>query len=125
MTQAYMAEDVYTPVSMKERDLPVLVRLGLVVLLVLCLIQFSGAWYWGGVDLTQEDLEGVQPFGVPFRYGVWLSISIAIFYYFTSHSYKAVGTALMPFLPLSVWASYPACMATRSSTRFASRSSGC
>ncbi|TQX89570.1 MULTISPECIES: O-antigen ligase family protein [unclassified Rhizobium] len=99
MTQAYMAEDVYTPVSMKERDLPVLVRLGLVVLLVLCLIQFSGAWYWGGVDLTQEDLEGVQPFGVPFRYGVWLSISIAIFYYFTSHSYKAVGTALMPFLP--------------------------
>ncbi|WFR95517.1 O-antigen ligase family protein [Rhizobium tumorigenes] len=99
MTQAYMAEDVYTPISMKERDLPVLVRLGLVVLLVLCLIQFSGAWYWGGVDLTQEDLEGVQPFGVPFRYGVWLSISIAIFYYFTSHSYKAVGTALMPFLP--------------------------
>ncbi len=99
MTQAAMAEDIYTPISTRERDLPVLVRLFLIVLLVLCLIQFSGAWYWGGVDLTQEDLEGVQPFGVPFRYGVWASISLAIFYYFSSYSYKAVGSALLPFLP--------------------------
>jgi exopolysaccharide production protein ExoQ len=100
MTQAYTADDVYTPVStQQERALPALASAFLVLLLVLCLIQFSGAWYWGGVDLTQEDLEGVQPFGVPFRYSVWLCISIGIFYYFSSFSYKAVGAALMPFLP--------------------------
>jgi len=99
MTQAYAGDGIYTAVSTQEKSLPVMAKLFLVVLLVLCLIQFSGAWYWGGVDLTQEDLEGVQPFGVPFRYGVWLCISIAVFYYFSSYSYKAVGTALMPFLP--------------------------
>ena len=84
MTQAYAGDEIYTAVSTQEKSLPVMAKLFLVVLLVLCLIQFSGAWYWGGVDLTQEDLEGVQPFGVPFRYGVWLCISIAVFYYFSS-----------------------------------------
>lgn len=99
MTQAYMGEEIYTPVSMQERALPGWASAFLVLLLVVCLIQFSGAWFWGGVDLTQEDLEGVQPFGVPFRYGVWMCISIGIFYYFSSYSYKAVGSALAPFLP--------------------------
>ncbi|KTR07050.1 hypothetical protein NS365_05240 [Aureimonas ureilytica] len=69
------------------------------LLIVLSIIQFSGAWYWGGFDASSASLEGQQMFGTPFRYLVWGSISLAFAVYLSRYTYRAPLRALMPFLP--------------------------
>lgn len=69
------------------------------LLIVLSIVQFSGAWYWGGFDMTSVSLDNQQMFGTPFRYSVWGSISLAFVIYLLRYSYQGPLRAIMPFVP--------------------------
>lgn len=69
------------------------------LLIVLSVIQFSGAWYWGGFNAASESLEGQQMFGTPFRYLVWGSISLASCLCLLREPHRTPLRALLPFIP--------------------------
>ncbi|KTQ98240.1 hypothetical protein NS226_01455 [Aureimonas ureilytica] len=71
-------------------------------LIVLSIIQFSGAWYWGGFNAASASLEGQQTFGTPFRYLVWGTISLASGLCLLREPYRAPLRAFLPFAPFLV-----------------------
>lgn len=66
------------------------------------IVQFSSAWIWVNADISGVDLQGIQPFGTPFRYAVWLSIFSITVLHFATLPVQPYFRSLAPLLPF--WA---------------------
>lgn len=66
-------------------------------LFLICLVQFSTAWYWASLDLSEKNLEGGAPFSVPFRYLTWAAIAGCTVVYLYTRSGRTLAQVLAPF----------------------------
>lgn len=70
-----------------------------VLLLNLCLIQFSGAWLWPSMDFGGVDGMALEKtFGLALQYPLWALIMLAVYRFYVRHRTKEITTVLAPFL---------------------------
>lgn len=72
-------------------------------LLVICMVQFGGAWYWGATDTSTFGADIYQPLGVPFRYLCWATIAGSTVLYLLNRPYTRLLRTAGPFLPMWVF----------------------
>ena len=70
------------------------------LLLILCIIQFSGAWLWPSLGFGSLDGKPLEKsFGLLLQYPLWMLIMLALINHYNKNKLAEIFTVLWPFIP--------------------------